>query len=114
MEIKELQDIIVKYRDGRNWKQFHNSKDLAISLLLESTELLEHFQWKNGEDLSDYVSKNKDEISKELADVFYWVLLMSKDLDIDLVKTLKEKMIENENKYPIEKSFGNSTKYDKL
>jgi NTP pyrophosphatase (non-canonical NTP hydrolase) len=114
MEIKELQDMIVKYRDDRNWKQFHNPKDVALSLLLESTELLEHFQWKNGDEIINYVSKNKDEISKELADVFYWVLLMAKDLDIDISKSLKDKMIENENKYPIEKAFGNATKYNKL
>lgn len=114
MDIKELQEIIIKYRDARNWKQFHNPKDLALSLVLESTELLEHFQWKNGQVLLDYTEKNKNEISKELADVFYWVLLIAKDLDIDIAQSLRDKMIENEAKYPVEKAFGSATKYDKL
>lgn len=114
MEIKQLQEMIVKFRDDRNWKQFHNPKDLALSLLLESSELLEHFQWKNNKDIDDYVLKNKEEISKELADVFYWVLLMSNDLNIDIKASLEKKMIENENKYPVEKSFGKSDKYNSL
>jgi NTP pyrophosphatase (non-canonical NTP hydrolase) len=114
--MKSLQKTIVKFRDERNWKQFHNPKDLALSLVLESTEVLEHFQWKNGKVIEDYlkVKENKEGVAKELADVFYWVLLMANDLDIDLVKSMKNKMKENAKKYPVEKAFGKSDKYNKL
>ena len=72
------------------WKQFHNPKDLAISMLLESAEVLEHFQWKNSEEMEEHLKKN-DEVADELADVFYWILLMSYDLKIDLVKAVNRK-----------------------
>lgn len=112
--MKDLQKLIVKFNKERNWRQFHNPKDLALSLVLESSELLEHFQWKNGEVLEKYLKENKKEVAKELADVYYWVLLMANDLKIDLDKSLKEKMKENAKKYPVEKSFGKSDKYNKL
>lgn len=112
--LKELQKLIVQFRDQREWKQFHNPKDLALSLLLESSEVLEHFQWKNGDEIQKHIEKNKKEISHELADVLYWVLLMANDLGIDLSKSFEEKLKINEKKYPIEKSKGKSDKYTKL
>lgn len=105
---------IIKFRNARKWKQFHNPKDLAISLSLEAAEVLEHFQWKSKEEVEEYVKNNKNEIGKELADVFYWVLLMSHDLKIDLVNSFDKKMEENNKKYTIKKSKGNHTKYNKL
>ncbi len=114
MDIKELQEKIIKFRDARDWKQFHNPKDLAISMLLESAEVLEHFQWKNAQEMEEHLKKNRNDVSDELADVFYWILLMSHDLKIDLVKALNRKMRENEKKYPISKSKGKHTKYNKL
>lgn len=112
--IKELQKLVVSFRDSRDWKQFHNPKDLAISLLLESNEVLEHFQWKNWDEILKHIEINKKELSHELADVLYWVLLMANDLDIDLWKAFDEKLEINEIKYPIEKSKGRSDKYTKL
>jgi len=105
---------IIKFRNARKWKQFHNPKDLAISLSLEASEVLEHFQWKSKEEVEEYVKNNKNEIGKELADVFYWVLLMSHDLKIDLVNSFDKKMEENNKKYTIKKSKGNHAKYNKL
>lgn len=105
---------ITKFRDDRNWKQFHNPKDLAISLSLEASEVLEHFQWKTQEEIKDYISSNKKEIGKELADVLYWVLLMSNDLEIDIEKIFNQKMRENSKKYPIKKAKNKHTKYNKL
>jgi NTP pyrophosphatase (non-canonical NTP hydrolase) len=113
-QIKILTQKIIEFRDNRDWKQFHNPKDVALSLVLESTEVLEHFQWKNGEDINRYIETNKEEISEELADVLYWVLLMSHDLDIDIKKALERKLDINDKKYPVEKSKGKSTKYNKL
>ncbi len=107
----ELQKSIRKFCDDRDWDQFHNPKDLAISLSLEASEVLEHFQWM-GEDAMRNLSKAKiSEVSDELADVLYWVLLLANKLDIDLVKSFDAKMLKNEAKYPIEKSKGNSKKY---
>jgi NTP pyrophosphatase (non-canonical NTP hydrolase) len=112
--VSELTKKIVDFRDARDWKQFHNPKDLALSLSLEASEVLEHFQWKNGEELEKYCKTHKDDIGEELADVFYWILLMSHDLDIDIVKALKQKMKKNKEKYSVKKFKGNHRKYNEV
>lgn len=112
--IDELTKTIVALRDERDWKQFHNPKDLAISLVLEATEALEHFQWKSKEEVEKYVITNKTEIGEELADVLYWVLLMSHDLKINITEALEQKLVKIEEKYPVEKAKGNHTKYTNL
>ncbi len=112
--MKDLTEKVVKFRDQRNWKQFHNPKDCAISLSLEAAEVLEHFQWKNPEEIAEHIKKNKNEISKELADVLYWVLLMSNDLNIDIEKAFLQKLKENAKKYPVKKAKGKHTKYTEL
>jgi len=113
-EIKKLTEKIIKYRDERDWKQFHNPKDVAISLVLEAGEVMEHFQWKNKEEMQEYIKTNKENIGEELADVLYWVLLMSHDLNIDVIEALEKKMIKNEDKYPVEKAKGSAKKYNEL
>ena len=113
-DIATLIDKIVRFRDKRDWKQFHNPKDIVISLLLEATEVLEHFQWKNGLEIKEHIKKNKKEIGEELADVLYWILLISHDLKIDIKKALVNKMKINERKYPIKKARGKHDKYNKL
>lgn len=113
-DIEKLTQKVIKFRDQRNWKQFNNPKDIAISLVLESSEVLEHFQWKNTDEIETYIKKSKNEISKELADVLYWVLLMSHDLNIDIQKTFLQKLKENAKKYPIKKAKGKHTKYTEL
>ena len=113
-KIESLIQRIIEFRNARDWKQFHNPKDLSLSLVLEATEVMEHFQWKNESEIKDYLTKNKEEIGHELADVLYWVLLMSHDLEIDILEALKQKIEINEKKYPIEKAKGKHTKYNKL
>jgi len=113
-DIATLQEKIVAFRDARNWKQFHNPKDLAISLVLEATELLEHFQWKNSAEMNSHVAAKKQDVGEELADVFYWVLLIAHDLDIDLKAALVDKLAKNDKKYPINKSSGNHKKYTEI
>jgi NTP pyrophosphatase (non-canonical NTP hydrolase) len=113
-DLNELTRQIIAFRDARDWKQFHRPKDVALSLVLEATEVMEHFQWKETNEVAEYVSKAKSEIGDELADVLYWVLLMSHDLDIDIGSALEEKIRKNELKYPIEKARGSSTKYTNL
>ncbi len=112
--MEELQKLVVDFRDRRNWKQFHNPKDLSISLLLEASELLEHFQWKNPEEMSKHVIDKKEDIGEELADILYWVLLISNDLNIDIESAFKDKINKNEKKYPVEKSKDNHKKYNQL
>jgi len=112
--IKELTKKIIKFRDARDWKRFHNPKDVALSLVLEAGEVMEHFQWKNEEEIKEYIKENKAEIGEELADVLYWILLMSHDLKIDILEALGKKIHKNESRYPVEKAKGRHTKYNKL
>lgn len=111
---KILQQRVVGFRDDRDWKQFHNPKDTAISMALEAAEFLEHFQWKNPEEIKKHVKENHNDVSDELADVLYWVLLIAHDLDVDLDNAFEEKMKKNEAKYPVDKAKGKHTKYTKL
>ncbi len=111
MTLKELQEKVIRFRDARNWKQFHNPKDAAISLSLEALEVLEHFQWKNTEEMQEHIKKNKEEIGEELADTLYWILLMSNDFEIDLEKAFNKKMKQNAKKYPVSKAKGRHNKY---
>lgn len=112
--IKKLTKQIIQFRDERDWKQFHNPKDVALSLVLEATEVMEHFQWKNQDEIKKYIESNKPEIGEELADVLYWVLLLSNDLKIDIADALNKKLDVNRKKYPLKKSKGKYTKYNKL
>ena len=111
MNISELAEKIITFRNARNWKQFHNAKDCAISLSLEASELLEIFQWK---DSSESIEHNLDDIKDELADILYYVILMSHDLNIDLNEALLQKLKKNEEKYPVSKSYGSNKKYTQL
>ncbi len=105
---------IIAFRDARDWKQFHNPKDVALSLVLEAGEVMEHFQWKSPDEARAHILAHKEDLADELADVLYWVLLMSHDLDIDVRRALENKLMKNELKYPIEKAKGKHTKYTKL
>jgi NTP pyrophosphatase (non-canonical NTP hydrolase) len=113
-KIGSLQQRIIDFRNKRDWKQFHNPKDIALSLVLEATEVLEHFQWKNDIEVQEHVIRHKADIGEELADVLYWVLLMSHDLEINIADALERKIDKNEQKYPIDKAKGSNLKYNKL
>jgi len=108
---QETINKVLKFRDDRNWKQFHNPKDLAISISLESAELLEVFQWS----ATDVVCENKlDKIKEELADVVNYCILMADVCGLDLDEIVSEKVKRNNEKYPVEKAFGSKEKYTKL
>ncbi len=113
-DLRALQGLITRFRDERDWKQFHNPKDISLSLVLEAAEVMEHFQWKNSKEVIEHVRQHKKEIGEELADVLYWILLMSHDLNIDITEALEKKLIIAERKYPIEKAKGNHRKYTEL
>ena len=108
---QETIDMVLKFRDDRNWRQFHNPKDLAISVSLEASELLEIFQW-SGDDL---VCENKREkIKEELADVLNYCILMADACGLDLDEIIQAKVKRNSEKYPLELAFGNKAKYTEL
>jgi len=102
---------ILVYVKARDWEQFHNPKDVAISLALEASEVLEHFQWKSPEEIEEYIKSNKSKIAEEIVDVLYWVLLLSHYLKIDLNTAFDKKMLQNEKKYPVNKAKGSHKKY---
>ncbi|MEX0877794.1 MAG: nucleotide pyrophosphohydrolase [Candidatus Spechtbacterales bacterium] len=113
-DIENLKNQIKKFVEDRDWNQFHNPKDLAISLVLESTEFLELFQWKSEKEIGKLLEEKREDIEDELADVLYWVLLISNNLDIDLNKALEAKIEKNAEKYPVEKAKGTAKKYTEL
>ncbi|WP_044810239.1 nucleotide pyrophosphohydrolase [Bacillus toyonensis] len=102
---------ILKFRDDRDWKQFHNSKDLTISLSLEASELLENFQWKSSEDA---IEQNLENIKDELADVLIYSILLADQMNLDIEEVIQSKLEKNKRKYPVGKSFGSNKKYNEL
>jgi len=111
MEIKELNKQIIKFRNDRNWKQFHTLKDLLLGLQIECSELSELFLWKTEQEIID-VSQEK--IKNELADIFIFLSYLANNFDIDLEKAVLDKIQINNKKYPIEKSYGINKKYNEL
>ena len=108
---QETIDMVLKFRDDRNWKQFHNPKDLAISISLEASELLEVFQWS----ADDLVCAGKtDKIKEELADVLNYCILMADACGLDIDEIIQAKVKRNSEKYPVELAFGNKAKYTEL
>jgi len=113
-EITEITGKIVKFRDERDWMQFHDPKNMAVSIILEASELLEHFQWKTNEEVEKYVRQNNAEIKDEIADIALYLFELADNLGISLVSAMDEKLKKNEMKYPVEKAKGRHTKYNKL
>ena len=108
---EETINQILKFRDDRDWKQFHNPKDLAISISLEAAELLEAFQWSGSGVSGD---TKKDKIKEELADVLIYCVHMADACDLDLDQIVQDKLKKNNEKYPVDKAKGKSDKYSKL
>lgn len=113
-EIAFMTRLAVDFRDRRDWKQFHNPKDMALSLVLESAELLELMQWKNGDELAAHLRARRGQLEDELSDVLYWVLTIAHDFGIDLPRAFASKLRKSARKYPVGKSRGKSSKYTEL
>lgn len=101
-EIKDLMGKVIQFRDDRDWQQFHNAKDLAVSLSLEASDLLELFQWKTSEEA---VEKNLEKTEDELADIVTYTLFAN-ETGIDIISAVNEKLKKNDKKYPVEKAYG--------
>jgi NTP pyrophosphatase (non-canonical NTP hydrolase) len=110
-DYQETIDRLRAFRDQREWRQFHNPKDLAISISLESAELLEAFQWSGADTSAD---GRLDTISEELADVLIYCLFMADACGLDPLQIVNEKIDANAKKYPVELSRGNAKKYTEL
>lgn len=103
-------DRVNKFRDDRNWRQFHNEKDLAISISLEASELLEIFQWKTPEEgIKDF-----EHLKEELADVLIYSYMLADNLNLDIDDIIAEKLVKNNLKYPVEKSKDKKKKYNEI
>ena len=109
--MKETEEIIselIKFRNERDWEQFHNPKDLALAINIEAGELLELFLWKNAEDA------NKEKVKEELADIFSFAFLLADKYGFDVKQIILDKIKENSEKYPVSKAKGTAKKYDEL
>ncbi len=111
MDFNEAKAKALSFRDDRDWTQFHNPKDVAISISLEAAELLEVFQW-SGTDLEAVQKRNQ--AKEELADVFIYSIYMAEALGVDIPDAISEKIDKNAAKYPVDKAKGNSRKYTEL
>ena len=107
-DIQEIQEQLRKFNSEREWDQFHNGKDLAVALSIESAELLETFLWKSPEDA------NIDKIKEELADVLNYAFQMADRYNLDIKKIMLDKLELNARKYPVEKAKGSAKKYNEL
>lgn len=110
-EIKTITTKIKKFRDDRDWMQFHDPKNMAISIILEASELLEHFQWKTKEEVQQYLKANRGEVEEEIADIAMYLFELADNLGIDLINAMGRKLNKNSKKYPIAKAKGTAKKY---
>lgn len=108
---KSSMEKVNDFRDARDWRQFHNEKDLAFSISLEAAELLELFQWKSAEEVRE---KNIERIKEELADVLIYSYMMADNLNLDIDGIIDAKLKKNNEKYPVSKSRGKNNKYTEL
>jgi len=113
-DIKYMIEKIKKFRDERDWMQFHDPKNMAVSIIIEASELLEHFQWKTKEEVEKYIIENKNEVQEEIADIALYLFELADNLGINLIDAMDKKLTKNIMKYPAEKARGKHTKYDKL
>lgn len=114
--LQDLADIVRIFCEARDWDQFHGPKDLAIGVITEASELLEHFRFQTDEQAMALLDNQqvKGDIEDELADVLFFLLRFSQRFEVDLTKALLRKIEKSEKKYPVEKAKGKNTKYTKL
>lgn len=107
-DIEEIKQALLKFRNERDWEQFHNSKDLALAINVEAGELLELFLWKDAQEA------NVEKVKEELADVFAYAFLLADKYQLDVKEIILQKIQKNAEKYPVEKAKGSAKKYNEL
>lgn len=107
-ETKQLIQALIQFRDERDWEQFHNPKDLALAISIESGELLESFLWKDAE------NADPGKVKEELADIFSFALLLADKYKLDVSEIVLDKIKKNGEKYPVNKAKGTAKKYNEL
>jgi NTP pyrophosphatase (non-canonical NTP hydrolase) len=112
--ISSLTSRIQDFVDARDWRQFHNPKDLAVAIAAEAGELMQHFVWQQAGQIDQRVRKNRDEIASEIADVGILLFEFADNLGFNLGEVMAAKMARNEERYPVAKSKGNNLKYSEL
>ena len=106
--MNEIIDALKQFRDERDWKQFHNPKDLSLALSIEASELLEVFLWKSAEEA------DVQKVREELADVFAYAFLLADAYQLDVKEIILDKIARNKEKYPVDKAWGSAKKYTEL
>jgi NTP pyrophosphatase (non-canonical NTP hydrolase) len=114
--IQDLKDKVKKFCDDRDWDQFHNAKELTIAMIIETSELIEHFRWKNHKEVDEMFEnpKKRKEIEDEMADILYFLIRLAQRYNVDLSEAVDRKMIENNDKYPVDKFKGSHKKYNEI
>lgn len=107
---RRIQDFV----DAREWRQFHNAKDLSVAIAAEAGELMQHFVWQQDAQIEDRVASRREEIASEIADVAILLFELADNLDYNLGDVMAAKLARNEERYPVEKSRGNNLKYNQL
>ena len=114
--VSALRQRVERFRDERDWRKFHNPKDLSIALTIESSELEEAFLWKDKAEV-ELLSRDRtqlERVAEEMADIAIYLLSLSSVLKVDLSEAIGRKLVQNERKYPVDKSKGSSKKYNEL
>ena len=114
LSLEHIRDQLRAFVAERDWDQFHNPKNLAMAMVVEAGDLMEHFQWLSAEQADALDAQARAEVELEVADVLLFLLRLCDRLDIDPLQAAQRKLILNAQKYPVDKSRGRSTKYDKL
>ncbi len=113
-ELEAIKTRLQEFAQARDWDQFHSPKNFAMALIVECAELVEHFQWLTDEQSKNLSAETLDEVSLEMADIMMYLIRLADKLDVDLLQVVDRKIGLNAIKYPVEKSKGVATKYNKL
>ena len=114
MNLQDITKKLIEFRDLRDWKQFHDPKNLSEAISIEAAELQEIFLWKTAEQSRQVAAEKKEKIAEELADILNFTLLLANETGIDIEQAIVKKIRQNDEKYPVEKAKGTSKKYTDL